>query len=99
MNPPYIAGSQKQDLTEDVLLYEPHGALFGGNDGLDVIKDILSDVRDHLSLGGVFIMEAGYRQKEPIEDLVRFSPGMSIISWIKDLSGIDRAVVMERSNG
>lgn len=99
MNPPYIACAEEQDLTQDVLLYEPHCALFGGNDGLDIIKEILLNVREHLSPRGVFIMETGYQQKDAVEELVRSAGGIRTLAWIKDLSGIERVIIVERSDG
>jgi len=99
MNPPYISLTDAPSLQEDVIRYEPHSALFGGNDGLDIIKEILLNVREHLSPGGVFIMEAGYRQKDAVEELVRAAGGIRTAAWIKDLSGIERVIVVERSDG
>ena len=99
MNPPYISLTEAPGLQEDVILYEPHSALFGGNDGLDIIKEILLHVRGHLSVGGVFIMEAGYRQKDAVEELVRSAGGIRTAAWLKDLSGIERVIIVERSDG
>jgi len=99
MNPPYIALSETQELQDDVLLYEPHSALFGGNDGLDIIKEIIRNMEKHLTRKGRFIMETGYRQKETVNDLIRAAKGLKIHAWIKDLSGTHRLVVVERSYG
>jgi release factor glutamine methyltransferase len=99
MNPPYIAAGEAGDLQEEVLRFEPHSALFGGNDGLDIIKDILLNISGHLSPGGKFIMEAGYRQKQALEDLVRSVQGIRTVSWVEDLSGTARVIIVERTNG
>ena len=99
MNPPYISLEEAKGLQEDVILYEPHSSLFGGNDGLDIIKEILMNVRDHLSSGGVFVMETGYRQKDAVEDLVRSIGGIRSATWVKDFSGIERIIVVESSDG
>ncbi|HOO45425.1 MAG TPA: peptide chain release factor N(5)-glutamine methyltransferase [Deltaproteobacteria bacterium] len=99
MNPPYIALSQADQLSADVLHYEPHDALFGGNDGLDIIKEILKGVGKHLSEKGRFIMETGYGQKEAVDDLIGSMKDIRTHAWIKDLSGIDRVVVVERCDG
>ncbi len=40
-NLPYIPTTQKHELDPDVLAYEPHGALFSGVDGLDLIHELL----------------------------------------------------------
>jgi release factor glutamine methyltransferase len=41
-NPPYIPSKDMDTLTNDVVDFEDHRALCGGEDGLDVVKDILS---------------------------------------------------------
>jgi release factor glutamine methyltransferase len=43
-NPPYIPLSDMNDLDEEVILYEDHNALCGGDDGLDVISEICQHV-------------------------------------------------------
>lgn len=40
-NPPYIPKQDMKTLTEDVVGYEDYGALCGGEDGMDVIRDIV----------------------------------------------------------
>ncbi len=40
-NPPYIPSKDMETLTSDVVDFEDYGALCGGDDGLDVIRDIL----------------------------------------------------------
>jgi len=41
-NPPYIPRGDMATLDEDVRLFEDHGALCGGDDGMDVIRDIVA---------------------------------------------------------
>ena len=40
-NPPYIPKKDMTSLTKDVTNYESYNALCGGNDGLDVVRDII----------------------------------------------------------
>jgi len=40
-NPPYIPADEIPHLTQDVLAYEDLGALCGGRDGMDIVKDIV----------------------------------------------------------
>ena len=40
-NPPYIPKKDMTSLTKDVTNYESYDALCGGNDGLDVVRDII----------------------------------------------------------
>lgn len=99
VNPPYIAESQKGSLKGDVCLYEPECALFAGNDGLDIIKEIIAQAKACLFPGGRLIMEVGYDQKDAVEQMVRAAKDLNLLLWIRDLAGIDRAVVLERTHG
>jgi release factor glutamine methyltransferase len=98
-NPPYVSLSQKSALKGDVRLFEPEHALFAGNDGLDIIREIISQVKACLFPGGRLIMEVGYDQKDAVEQMVRAAEDLTLLLWIRDLAGIDRAVVVERTHG
>ncbi len=55
--PPYIPLKYKNKVQKSVLKFEPHKALFGGEDGLLFIKKFLNQCKKHLSVNGVFYME------------------------------------------
>ncbi len=98
-NPPYIALADAGRLQEEVMRFEPKGALFAGNDGLDVIREILAVVHRHLAPGGKLILETGYDQRQEVERMIRGNRGLKQLQWVRDLSGIDRTVIVERGNG
>lgn len=98
-NPPYIRLDEMNSLDDDVRLYEPAKALFGGKDGLDIVKEIIKGLSGHLTQGGMLIMEAGRGQKEAIDSLVGSQKTLKIRSWIHDLAGIERVVIIERIHG
>ena len=50
-NPPYIPSSDMETLSLDVLQYESHKALCGGNDGLDIIRVIVERLPEWMSGG------------------------------------------------
>ena len=52
-NPPYIPSNEQ--LMDDVLNYEPHVALFGGNDGADFVRTILLETQKHPFCQGVVL--------------------------------------------
>jgi release factor glutamine methyltransferase len=99
MNPPYIAQAEAQSLSADVACYEPAIALFGGNDGLDVIRKVLSTVTDNLTPGGRLLMECGYDQQSSVTLLVGAARGLMIREWTSDLGGIPRVVIVEKTDG
>lgn len=98
-NPPYIALSEENTLQEEVLRFEPRAALFAGNDGLDVIREILCAVQDNLVPGGRLVMETGSGQGPEVERIIRNNRNVRLVRWVKDLAGFDRAVVVERTHG
>lgn len=70
-NPPYIALTKKSKIPVSVLDYEPHVALFGGEDGLFYIKNFLAGAVDFLNSGGVIFMEFDSTQKKSIQALLK----------------------------
>lgn len=55
-NPPYIdpALDRAEASVKD---FEPHNALYGGADGLELIKKILAEATQHLNAGGILYLE------------------------------------------
>ncbi len=67
-NPPYI--DPKLDRTEEaVKIFEPHIALYGGEDGLEHIRHILKAAPQNLLPNGVLILEHEPEHKEALESL------------------------------
>ncbi|MDP1710999.1 MAG: peptide chain release factor N(5)-glutamine methyltransferase [Candidatus Nanopelagicaceae bacterium] len=65
-NPPYIPNSQK--LPNDVLIHEPHAALFGGGgDGMETPRIFIDAAARLLKPGGLFVMEHGEEQAVAVD--------------------------------
>ena len=62
-NPPYIPDGEK--LMEDVAEFEPHEALFGGDDGMNVIKSILQASESNPQCIG-YVMEMRHEQAKKL---------------------------------
>jgi release factor glutamine methyltransferase len=91
-NPPYI--KMGVHLPRDVLDYEPAGALFAGEDGLDAYRVIAPRLADHLADHGVAAIEIGHDQGE---DCLRlFSSHGLRVTLRHDLGGRDRCIVVTR---
>jgi len=91
-NPPYIPTSQIPRLPLQIRLYEPLKALDGGEDGLEVIRRIVSRARDILLPGGYLLLEVGEGQSEKVREIL-VENGYKDIEVFKDLLKIDRVVV------
>jgi release factor glutamine methyltransferase len=93
-NPPYIpAGAIPRD--PEVRLFDPEIALYGGVDGLDVVRQISTTARRLLHAGGTLVLEHGELQAGEIAALLR-DMGWSAISSQRDLLGRDRATIAIR---
>jgi len=85
-NPPYIAA---QDRHLDALTYEPLQALASGADGLDDIRQIITQAPAHLQPGGWLLLEHGYDQASAVRALL-LAAGLKDVQSRRDLSGIER---------
>lgn len=68
-NPPYIPSGEIPDLQPEVARYDPHLALDGGQDGLEVIQRLAAGAARHLLPGGVVAVEFGAGQQDAVRDL------------------------------
>lgn len=67
-NPPYIAVDDAQ-VDSSVRMWEPHSALFSGDQGLDDITIIVEQSRSWLRAGAMLAIEMGYQQGGAVEKL------------------------------
>lgn len=93
-NPPYVPSRDRDDLQPDVVRFEPHGALFAGDDGLDVIRELIPDARRALFPGGALMMEIGAGQADRVASLLEAS-GFTAVERHRDLQGIVRIIVAQ----
>ena len=93
-NPPYVPEREAGILQPDVADYEPPTALFGGPDGMAAIDRLLATVAPLLAPGGVFIVEFGYGQEDPVREAAA-REGWEVVRVRGDLQEIARTVVLE----
>lgn len=70
-NPPYISEKRIDEVGEDVKMFEPAIALYGGKEGTDFIKLFLKEAINYLKENGIIYMEFDPGQKDLIEMIVR----------------------------
>lgn len=91
-NPPYVTISDKALMSENVLNYEPHSALFvEGDDPLLFYKAIVYFAADHLKPGGRIYFEINEKFGEEVCSLLS-KYGYSSVSLKKDFHNKDRFV-------
>lgn len=94
-NPPYVPERDRTSLAADVARFEPSRALFGGDDGLDVIRHLVPVAASRLKAGGWLLMEVGAGQAADVEGLMAAS-GLRPETARADLQGIPRVVRARR---
>ena len=91
-NPPYIPRSVYEKLPSSVKDFEPKIALYGGEDGLYHIQQIISEAPKFLVKGGWLILENHFDQSNKIKNLLRDS-GFNSLKTINDTFGIGRFTI------
>jgi release factor glutamine methyltransferase len=95
-NPPYITFSEIERLPREVRDYEPLIALNGGEDGLVLYRNIISQGPSYLKRGGWLLLEVGQSQREKVFELIENQGDFLKPEFSQDLSGIERVVKVQR---
>jgi release factor glutamine methyltransferase len=90
-NPPYVADGAA--LPAEVADHEPPVALFGGQDGLDVIRELVFGAAAWLRSGGWLLLEIGESQGSAVLHLLQVAGGDLFGRIERDLAGWDRYLV------
>lgn len=86
-NLPYIARDEVPGL--EVSRYEPHLALDGGTDGLDLIRELLRQAPAGCSAGATILLEIGADQGEA---MLQIGQAFAEVELRPDYAGLDRMV-------
>ena len=92
-NPPYIPTADIATLMPEVRSYEPHLALDGGADGLNIYRRLMADAPALLKEGGAVAVEVGIDEAAAVAALAMAHPRIVRTETLKDLGGIERVVV------
>lgn len=92
-NPPYVAESERALLAPEIARHEPPGALFAGEDGLDVIRRLVPAAA--AAGARLLAIELGAGQAPAVAALMR-EAGYGDVRARRDLAGIERVVVGRR---
>jgi release factor glutamine methyltransferase len=91
-NPPYTI---LDEIDAGVWRHEPHLALDGGFDGLDLYRRLLAQAPTHLRPGGAVLLEIGATQAADVVALGQTWLPQARVEVLPDLAGHDRAVVLD----
>ncbi len=90
-NLPYVPQTDKPLLTPEVL-NDPEMALFGGEDGMDIVKQFCSQVADYLTESAIVALEVGYNQGQETAQLLE-QAGFTQVEVHSDLNKQPRFVI------
>lgn len=88
-NPPYVTAAEMAELSAEVLR-DPPEALLGGEDGLDIIREIVRGAWYRLAPGGALFLEIGERQGASVKKLLEGAHPWLRVAVEPDLAGKDR---------
>jgi release factor glutamine methyltransferase len=94
-NLPYIASAEMNIL--DVAKFEPHVALDGGADGLDLIRKLLAQAPMLLKRPGLMLLEHGADQGQAVTALAKAAFPDDSVTLLQDDAGLDRVVRIVRA--
>jgi len=96
-NPPYVPLIDRSTLSVEVREFEPSLALFAGDDGLSIYRRLIPAAHAVLVPGGFLLLEIGYGQQQPIQELLAAS-SFTGIHFIPDLQNIPRVACAEKAS-
>ena len=94
-NPPYVEDGARPDLEPEISEWEPVAALFAGEDGLDVIRQLVAGASRRLLPGGLLALEVGTGQESRVVELIARTEAFGPARVGRDLSGRPRVVMAE----
>ena len=88
-NLPYV--SSRERLAPEIVDFEPSGAVFAGEDGLDLVRRLVRQAAERPGIE-LLALEIGSGQADDVAGLLA-GAGFSSVSRRRDLAGIERVIV------
>lgn len=94
-NPPYVPLAQSGRLAPEITLHEPALALYGGAEGIDILKRIVTEAPAWMRPGAFLGVEIDPAQGDAVQALCE-KRGMEKVRVVQDLGGLDRFAVARK---
>jgi release factor glutamine methyltransferase len=95
-NPPYVAHEEAQGLEPEVREFEPDEALYAGDDGREVLHELVREAPAALVTGGLLALEVGLGQAGSIRDTLMAHGAWENATVHEDYTGRERFVTATR---
>lgn len=94
-NPPYIGREEAKIMSNTVLQYEPHEALFAEEQGLYFYRQLAHTLPSLMKDRALLGIEFGYEQGEAVYQLFQRAFPHAMITVVQDINGKDRMLFCE----
>ena len=94
-NPPYIAFEEADSMSETVLDFEPHRALFAEEDGLFFYRKLAENLPTLMNKPSLIGLEIGYGQGPAVHKLFTDAFPTAKVEIVKDINGKNRMLFCE----
>lgn len=91
-NPPYIAFDEAQEMSEVVLDYEPHTALFAEEQGLILYRKLAENLPNMMNKPAFIAVEIGYKQGQAVKEMFEKAFPQGQVDIVKDINNKDRII-------
>jgi release factor glutamine methyltransferase len=98
-NLPYVPRAEWEQLPIDIRDFEPKEALWGGEDGLALIRLLALEAHGYLRPGGWLALEVGPGQAHQVQESLQKTGAYDRLELIRDYHGINRVVRARRRAG
>ena len=89
-NPPYVNSASMKTLPPEFCA-EPAMALGGGDDGMDLVRNIIGDAHHHMSDAAVLVLEIGHERRHFEQAFPRLE-----VAWLETSGGQDQVLLVTR---
>lgn len=94
-NPPYIGHDEAPTLSDTVLNYEPHSALFAEEEGLQLYKRLAQELPEIMNRPALIGLEIGYLQGPAVQLYFQKAFPNARVDIVKDINGKERMIFCE----
>ncbi|WP_345798856.1 peptide chain release factor N(5)-glutamine methyltransferase [Bacillus sp. Cr_A10] len=91
-NPPYIGQQEAESLSDTVIEYEPHLALFAEEDGLQLYRKMAEQLPAMMNIPSLIGFEIGYEQGTAVQKMLQKAFPNAAVEVVKDINKKNRFV-------
>lgn len=91
-NPPYIGAHEAENLSDTVIDYEPHLALFAAEDGLQLYRKMAAELPSVMNNPSFIGFEIGYEQGQAVQEMLQNAFPHALVEVVQDINQKNRFV-------